>query len=99
MASKRQRRVKAKRKDQNIALKKVAQIIREASFKSLPADIRKSAFDSASRDNETINSEADTPGQVGNGFIVGADLKDIYRNCFEEDLNWASEILMRRGGD
>jgi hypothetical protein len=102
MVSKRQRRVKAHRKARDMAkaymteaFHKIAEEIRKESFRSL-VDLQKEIDASVSRDKESINPEADTPGQVGNGFIGVSSCKDIYADCFPEDLDWASEMMKRR---
>jgi len=100
MVSKRQRRVKAHRKSReafltlcSAALKKMARNIREASFRSLPVDMQKEIGASWSPDKVDINREHDMPGQVGDIDIGAYSCKDIYENCFEEDLEWAREVM------
>ena len=96
MVSKRQRVVKARRKEKEMTiayLKHVAQKIREESFRSLPVDVRTEVSVSPSRDNGIRNSEGDMPGQVGTGTIDSTSLKDIYRFAWPEDLEYARKIL------
>lgn len=102
MVSKRQRRVKSHRKARDAAramidasLRKMAQYIRERSFKSLPADMQKEIGASWSPDKVDINREHDMPGQVGDIDIGAYSCKDAYEKCFPEDLDWASERLKK----
>ena len=46
-----------------------------------------------SPDKVDINREHDMPGQVGDIDIGAYSCKDIYENCFEEDLEWAREVM------
>jgi hypothetical protein len=111
MVSSRQRRIKAHRKAKDLAMEYIANAmrkikecpddvarvleIRRQSFQSLPVDMQKEIGASVARDKANLNSEADMPGQVGAVRIGAGSCKDIYAECFLEDLEWASEMIRR----